>query len=188
MLILGSSSPRRKEILSRTMLKFRTVQIDFNEVFPDEGTIYEKVMSVALAKAKEIYKNQPSEDIVISADTIIYLEGEIFGKPKTSEDAFNMLMKLNNKSHSVITGVSIVTEGEEITFYEESFVTFKNNDVKEIEKYSQTREVLDKAGSYAIQGFAVHFIEKYEGDYNNIMGLPLAHLCEKLRPFLNLDE
>lgn len=186
MLILGSSSPRRKEILSRSLLKFRTVECDFEEVFPTEGTIYERVMSVALDKARYISKHEYVDkgDIIISADTIIYNQNEILGKPDSHEGAFEMLKKLNNSSHSVITAVAIKTPKKEITFYEESFVTFKNNSEKELEDYSKAREVLDKAGSYAIQGFAVHLIEKYEGDYNNIMGLPLAKLCKHLNPLL----
>ncbi len=191
MIILGSGSPRRNEIFSRTPLKYIIIEPNIKEVFPEEGTFPEKVMKVALDKARNVFSHErvkPDEDVVITADTIILIDDQLLGKPDSHEGAFEMLKKLNNRSHIVITGVAIKTKDKEITFHEETTVVFKNNTMKALEKYSKTKEVLDKAGSYAMQGYAVNLIVGWIGDYNNIIGLPLNRLCKELNELLDLNN
>ena len=174
-IILASASPRRKDLLSELIEDFECKSSDIEEVFDDKLSVYENVMKVAYDKGDYIHKLN-ADSLVISADTIVTLDGEVFGKPKDPLDAYMMLKKLINKAHSVITGVCVIYKDQKISYYEESFVYMKDASDEQILDYVKTKEPLDKAGSYAIQGLGSSLIDKYEGDYNNIVGLPLKRL------------
>jgi len=139
---------------------------------------------LSLGKATDVAKRH-KDAVIISADTIVALDGEIFGKPKTSERAKYMLQKMSGRAHSVLTGFTIIdTETKkQISKSVETKVYFKNLSEKEIDAYIATGEPLDKGGGYAIQGLAALFIEKIEGDYFNIVGLPIFPLTEELKNF-----
>ncbi len=182
MIILASASPRRSELLNKTDIEYKVIVPNIDEVFPNEGSISDKIMSVALDKANAIYKGN-KEDIVIAADTVVVFNNELLGKPTSEVDALDTLSKLNNNTHSVITAVAVVSNTNSITFYEESFVTFKNNSIEELKRYVDTKEPLDKAGSYAIQGIGACLVDSYKGDLDNIIGLPLNRLLLELKKF-----
>lgn len=179
MYILASTSPRRKEILDKSKLEYKIITKEVDEIFPSEGISGEKIASVAYDKGIVVY-NENKEDIVISADTGVVINNEILGKPKDNDDALEMLLKLNNNTHSVITGVAIFSKDKIITFYEESVITFKNNTLEELKEYVDTLEPIGKAGSYAIQGIGEKLVSSYKGNLDNIIGLPLTRLLKEL--------
>lgn len=180
-IILGSESPRRREILSKTNLKFEIVTSPYEEDMTLDYPPKELVHFLAKAKAQALIKDFP-DSIILTADTIVVHKNEVFGKPKTETRAIEMLQTLNNDIHSVLTGFCIIDTGtgKEISDVEESVVFFKNSSLKTIENYVQTKEPLDNAGAYAIQFQGKKFIEKTEGDYLNIVGLPLDAIIKIL--------
>ena len=185
-IILASGSPRRKEILENTNLKFSVITSDIDErIFENEEPI-QLVLRLAFEKCMSVAQNNPS-DLVIGADTIVVLDNEILGKPKDEEEAFNMLSKLSNREHQVITGMSIVNlENEKkIVDYAISNVKFKKLTDQDIKDYINTKECLDKAGSYGIQGYGALLVEEIKGDYFNIVGLPISKLSDILK--INFD-
>lgn len=184
MIILASTSPRRKEILDKSKLEYKIITADVEEVFPSIGNSGEKIMKVALDKGLPVF-NDNKDDIIISADTGVVINDEILGKPNNDEHALEMLLKLNNKTHSVITGVAIITKSKIINFYVESIITFKNNSIEELKEYVDTLEPRGKAGAYAIQGIGEKLVSSYEGDLDNIIGLPLTRLLEELNNLNN---
>lgn len=182
-IILASASERRKELLCRLVDDFDIVVSDFDEsTVPFEGDIDKYVKAVALGKAVDI-KNRIDEDaIIISADTIVTQDNKILGKPKDKQEAFEMLKSLQGKSHFVYSGVVVINTKTDIT-KEESLgtkVTFSEISDKEILEYIETGEPLDKAGSYGIQGKGGIFVERIEGCYYNVVGLPLNKLKSML--------
>lgn len=185
-IILASGSPRRKEILENTNLQFSVITSDIDErIFENEEPI-QLVLRLAFEKCMSVAQNNPS-DLVIGADTIVVLDNEILGKPKDEEEAFNMLSKLSNREHQVITGMSIVNlENEKkIVDYAISNVKFKKLTDQDIKDYINTKECLDKAGSYGIQGYGALLVEEIKGDYFNIVGLPISKLSDILK--INFD-
>ncbi len=180
MIILASTSPRRKEILDKTNIKYKIVTKEVDEVFPEEGTPSSKIIAVALDKGRAVLEMCP-DDIVVSADTGVVLNEEILGKPKDFNHALEMLLKLNNTTHKVITGVAILTKTQTISFYEESTIKFKNNSIEELFDYVQTEEPVGKAGAYAIQGIGEKLVDSYSGDLDNIIGFPLSKFLEQLK-------
>lgn len=181
-LLLASSSPRRRQLLEAIGLPFEVIQAEVEETDPthefiDEGVI-ENARKKGLAGLK--YAETP-EDVVISADTLVVLKDQVLGKPKTAADVFSMLGKLSGKTHQVVTGMVLQTlSGKKTSSSVSSFVTFRDLSTDEIKNYASTREPYDKAGSYAIQGLGSIFIEKIEGSYTNIMGLPIEKLLTEL--------
>ena len=191
MLILASASPRRREILSLLTDDFEVMAAD-----TDEREIEERLRSsgaaevakgLAAAKARAVYEmlgeERKRDSVVIGADTSVVCEGEILGKPSDKEDAVRMLTMLSGKVHSVITGVALISGGREAVFEEESKVEFYPLDGKQkalIEGYVSTDEPYDKAGAYGIQGKGALLVRKIEGDYLNIVGLPLSRLKREL--------
>lgn len=150
----------------------------------------EAVMLLSMKKCAASAKYFEGEKkIVIAADTVVVFENEILIKPKDAEDAFAMLRKLSGRTHSVMTGVSIMrtTDAKCETFYEETTVKFKDLTDEEIREYIKTGEPLDKAGSYGIQGIGSLFIEKIDGDYFNVVGLPVCKLNEKLKKEFDIN-
>ena len=179
MLILASKSPRRKELLSKANIEFIIKTKDVDEIFNESLTIEEALVDVAYQKVLPVYKENPN-DTVIGADTIVVCDNIILGKPKDYNDASYMLNLLSNKFHYVMTAVIIKNKEKEIKFVEKTKVYFKKLSQQEIDNYIENENVYDKAGSYAIQEGASRFVTKVEGDYNNVVGLPLDKVIEEL--------
>lgn len=188
-LILGSQSPRRKELLQWTYLPFEIVTCEKEEI-SDESEVGDLVKDLADQKAQCVFskvKDRYSNPVVIGADTIVVLNNDIMGKPKDRSEAKEMLLKLKGKTHRVLTGVSIVHLNGVVTFYDETSVSFDNISEDLLELYLDTGESMDKAGAYGIQGAALGFIGKLEGSYSNVVGLPVNLVLSKLQTALNLD-
>lgn len=196
-IILASASPRRKELLEQIGLQFDICPAKGEEIIT-KTIPHEVVQELASQKAKEVaamvklYEDTheelmtPQDIMVIGADTIVAYENEILGKPKDEEDAFRMLSMLSGNTHSVYTGVSIVllaASGKvgEITFYEKTDVRMREMNEAEIRRYIETGEPVDKAGAYGIQGKCAIYIDKIDGDYNNVVGLPIAAIYRELK-------
>jgi len=182
-IILASNSPRRKELLMQLGVKFEIIPSNFEEQVFDLAPS-KLVEHFAYMKAKDVAQSVQNDALVIGSDTIVCLN-EIMGKPKHREDAFNMLRKLSGKQHHVLTGLSIfnTATGESMTGHECTVVKMKELSNAEITAYINTGEPMDKAGAYAIQGMGSLFIEGIEGDYFNVVGLPLFRLGKMLEHF-----
>ena len=181
-LILASASPRRAEILRDAGIPFTQLSSAVDEtLFPEESP-QDHVQRLASAKAELVAARAVGPAIIIAADTVVTLEGHIFGKPRSSDDARHMLEKLSGRTHSVVTGVTLIRlpDAERITFVESTLVHFAALSAEEISRYLATGEPHDKAGAYAIQGRAGRFIPRIEGCYFNVVGLPLARLQHAL--------
>ncbi len=188
-IILASGSPRRKELLGQIGLPFRVVVSGADETV-EEGLSPEfLVQSLSLLKAADVAGTQEKTALVIGADTVVALDGEILTKPENEEDAKNMLRRLSAKSHSVFTGVTVfrVRDGKSVSITEETKVYFKPLTEKEIEAYVRTKEPMDKAGAYGVQGLGGLFVEKIEGDYYNVVGLPIARLGRLLQEEFDIE-
>lgn len=182
-LILASQSPRRRELLEQIGIKFAvqpsTVEEKITKTDPREV-----VLELAYQKAADV-AGTVKEGTVLGADTIVVLDGRIMGKPKNRENAIEMLKSLQGRSHSVFTGVVLIrknADGERLLrFAEETIVTMYPMSDQEIERYVDTKEPMDKAGAYGIQGRCAAFIECISGDYNNVVGLPVARIYQELK-------
>ena len=183
--VLASESPRRRELMNITGIPFYTQAAKIDETFNANLSIEEGVMDLALRKAMKVSETRPNE-VVIGADTIVVIDNEILGKPKDVEDAYRMLRLLSNKTHRVITGVAIVNQDVKKTFYEVTEVKFANLSEETIEWYIKSREYYDKAGGYAIQGKGMILVERINGDYFNVVGMPMHHLVEELKAFIHI--
>lgn len=184
MLILASISPRRKELLESVGFKFNLKKPIFDEDTIDASKmkVDEYVLHLAESKSKSVFSNF-TNDIVIAADTIVVLGHDIIGKPKDEADAMNILRRLSGKTHQVYTGVYITSNDQEVGFVEVANVTFKAMSDEDILAYIATREPMDKAGAYGIQGFGSQYVESYDGDFHTIMGLPLKKVISVLKGF-----
>lgn len=178
-IILASNSPRRKELLSSLNIEYECIPSNIEETFDEKLSKEEIVMDLAYRKGKSVYKKN-QDAYVISADTIVYLDGEILNKPVDEKDAFEMIKKLSGKTHSVLTAVAFLNKEDEKVLLSESFVTFKKLSDKEINNYINIGESLDKAGAYGIQGKGKKLISKYEGDILTIIGFPLDLVKKEL--------
>lgn len=182
-IILASSSPRRKEILSQLGIKYEVISSKYEEkienIQPED-----LVMCFAEGKALCVAKGIAEEALVIGSDTIVYNNG-ILGKPKNEKDAFNMLKSLSGLYHTVISGISVVNTPSlhKITTFEKTTVKFKDLTDDEIFYYISTGEPMDKAGAYAIQGIGSLIVERIDGCYFNVMGLPVCRLSKVLEDF-----
>lgn len=179
-IVLASGSPRRKELLASAGIPFRVVVSDADEIAPEDMAPAEVAMSNAQAKALAVACELPASSTVIGADTIVVLDGHIFGKPLDGQDAVRMLHQLSGRTHQVITGVCVVREGASETFAETTNVAFKPLSDEEVDNYVATGEPLDKAGAYGIQGGAGAFVDHIDGDYDNVVGLPVKRLQRAL--------
>ncbi len=171
MIILASASPRRKELLELAGFEFKVVPTDVDETLPKPMSPRETVEYLSKIKA---YPLKNDSDMIIGSDTVVSIDDKIIGKPKDTDDAFNTLKKLSERVHNVYTGVTILYKGEEITFSEKTEVEFYEISDEEIKEYIETKEPMDKAGSYAIQGIACKFVKKINGDYANVIGFPVS--------------
>lgn len=180
MIILASKSPRRKELLSFITTDFTVKSADVDETLP-QGISPDKAVEYLSKIKAEPFKNE--NDIVIGADTVVALDGKILGKPRDDADAFATLKMLSGREHSVFTGVSVI-KGEKIeTFSVQTKVKMFEFTDEEIEEYIATDEPFDKAGSYGIQGKGSLLVEKIDGDYFNVVGLPISRLNRVLKLF-----
>ncbi|HLZ12647.1 MAG TPA: Maf family protein [Candidatus Acidoferrum sp.] len=181
-LILASASPRRAEILHSAGLQFTVLSSAVDETPVPGESAKEMVQRLAAAKAELAAARAVGPAIVIAADTVVMLEGTVMGKPRTTDDARQMLEKLAGRTHSVITGVALIRlpDAERREFLETTQVHFGALDKDEIVRYLSSGEPFDKAGAYAIQGRAGRYIPRIEGCYYNVVGLPLARLCAAL--------
>lgn len=183
MLILASSSPRRRELLEKYGYKFEIKKADIDETMDSNLSPFENVLNVSFKKAKKIYEDNKN-DVILACDTIVVYDGKIYGKPKDEKDAYNMLKLFSGKTHEVISGVCILAPGKKYNFYETSYVKFKELSDEDIKSYIETKEPFDKAGSYAIQGIGKKLVERFSGDLNNIIGLPIDKVDEVLKGLL----
>jgi len=181
-LILASASTRRAEILHAAGFSFSVLSSAIDETpYPGESA-HGLVQRLAVAKAELVAARAVGPAIVIGADTEVTLEGHIFGKPRSTDDARHMLETLSGRTHAVVTGVALIRlpDAERCTFVESTLVQFAQLSAEEISRYLATGEPHDKAGAYAIQGRAGRYIPRIEGDYFNVVGLPLARVTQAL--------
>lgn len=176
-LILASSSSRRIEILKNLGLEFEVIPSNFEESLVDDQP-QRLVCKLAESKAKDVISKVPSDSIIIAADTVVVKDKRIFGKPKSQNEAYEMLRELSGSSHKVVTGICIVDNINELEVadYEETTVYFKELSDDEIWNYIKTGEPIDKAGAYGIQSLGGLFVKKIDGCYFNVMGLPVYKL------------
>ena len=182
-IILASNSPRRKELLEMMKIDFVVEPSNYEEDMTINLPTNELAQVLSLGKATDVYNKHVGEKaIIIGADTFVSIDGELLGKPKNESDAFHMLKKLSDKTHLVITGLCVIDceTGKQFQFSDTTEVRFKKLTDNEINNYIDTKEPLDKAGSYAIQGQAAPFIESINGDFYIVVGLPLRKLFEIL--------
>lgn len=182
-LILASASPRRRELMKLITNDFETVSTDSDETLPED--ILPEKASEYLAKIKaEAAAELYPEDIVIGCDTTVICGSDILGKPADKSECEKMLRELSGISHKVITGVAIIKSGKCLSFSEVTEVTFRKLTEEDIQWYTSTDEPYDKAGGYGIQGLGALLTEKINGDYYNVVGLPVSHLNQELKKLM----
>lgn len=180
-LILASGSPRRAELLEKMGLTFQVEPSNTDEILEPGLTPQQEVVHLSLGKAKAVAAGHSEPAVVLSADTVVELDGKILGKPHSQTEAAEMLRALSGRSHRVLTGVTVMGPEGTMTHCEETEVYFRALTEEEIQWYVGTGEPMDKAGAYGIQGCAAMFIEKIHGDYYNVMGLPVCRVGLMLR-------
>ena len=180
-IVLASASPRRRDILRTMGLSFISDPSNVDETVRDGALIDLVVRDLALAKARDVAHRHDGR-LILAADTLVELDGRILGKPAGHEDAVRMLSLMAGRRHRVVTGIALLDQasGKETSRNVETMVTFRPMTESEIEAYVATGEPLDKAGSYGIQGLGAAFVDRIEGDYYNVAGLPVAALNELL--------
>lgn len=182
-LILASASPRRRELLSIITPRFTVRTSDCDEtIAPGTGPVA-AVRELSLRKAAAVWAALPQKGTaaVIGSDTVVYIDGEILGKPHSREEAVSMISRLSGRSHTVCTGVTVITAEETRTFHETTEVHFYPLSPQEVEWYCSLKEPYDKAGAYGIQAAGALLVQGLTGDYFNVMGLPVAALARHLR-------
>ncbi len=191
-IILASASPRRRELLEGVGAVFEVIPSDFDEkayvdsVVNSSDSPIERCISLAKGKALDVYKNNviADGDVVVGVDTVVVINNEVLEKPVDKKDALRMLSLLSNNTHFVVSAFAIVdSKGSVYTDYEKTFVKMREILPEEAENYVLSENVYDKAGSYAIQGKASLFIESINGDYFNVVGLPIFKLAQALKRF-----
>jgi septum formation protein len=185
-IVLASTSPRRAQLLQMLRIPFRVVPPDVDEHVKPEEEPAAYVRRLAVAKAQDVSHRAPGE-LILAADTTVVLDNEIFGKPESPEEAVGMLLRLQGRTHAVMTAVAAMQDHKLLQDLDVSRVTFRSMTRDLAEAYVATGEPLDKAGSYAIQGLGAPLIERVEGDFFGVMGLPVRlalDLLERLgRPY-----
>ena len=181
-IILASQSPRRRELLERMGVgDFRIVTPDIDEQMDRDLPPGELVGRISLEKALAVQAQEGKGPIIIAADTVVALDGAVLGKPADELEAFKMLSTLSGCRHQVYTGLTVLRGEEQYTVSEETTVTFRELSAEEIDRYVATGEPMDKAGAYGIQGYGALLVEGIQGDYYNVMGLPVCRLGLLLR-------
>lgn len=183
-IILASASPRRRELLKLICEDFKSVSPDVDETVPAQVEILERPQFLAVKKAMHVCGELSEKAVVIGCDTGVFIDDEMLGKPKDEEEAFSMLKKLQGKDHLVVTGCCITDGTHKREFSVTSRVFFYPLSDEDIRDYIATGEPMDKAGAYGIQGKGSLLIEKIQGDYFNIVGLPLSAITRELKAFL----
>ncbi len=173
MIVLASKSPRRQELLKYITTDFTVKVADVDETLPDGISPGDAVLYLSKIKALP-FKNK--DDIIIGADTVVAIDGKILGKPENAQSAKNMLRLLSGREHSVFTGVTVIKDEKIHSFCVETKVKFFDLADSEIDSYIKTNEPFDKAGAYGIQGYGSLLVEKIDGDYFNVVGLPVSKL------------
>lgn len=186
-LLLGSKSPRRQELLKALGLHYKLVDIDVEEVFPNhlQGAEIARYLCQLKADAYDPVLI-PADTILVTADTIVWLNNEYIGKPSGKEESIEMLKKLSGKQHSVFTGICLKTPGHKVVFHAHTLVNFRKLSFDEIEYYVAHHKPFDKAGSYGIQDWIGYIgITGIEGCYYNVMGFPVEMFYEQLNDFIS---
>lgn len=178
-IILASGSPRRKELLGLFRVPFTIQAADIDETMDPAAAPAEETARVSIRKAQAVPREK--DDLVIAADTIVVCGGKVLGKPRNEEEAAKMLTLLSGRDHQVMTGCTVLRGERRETFTEITDLHFRPLTGQEIEAYVRTGEPMDKAGAYGIQGGAALFCERMNGDYYNVMGLPVCHLGKVLK-------
>ena len=185
-IILASGSPRRKELLLQIGIVPEIIVSHVAEKITSDIPA-EVVMSLAEQKAVDVAKEMPEGTVILGSDTVVAADGKILGKPKSHEEAYEMIRRLAGRSHQVYTGVCLVKKGPEgeadtvVSFYDETDVNVSPMTEKEIREYADSEEPMDKAGSYAVQGFFARYIDGLKGSYANVMGLPVHLVYQELK-------
>ena len=183
-ILLASKSPRRSSLLKLAGFDFEINTLEVEESYPADLPVVEVPEYLAIKKAKGNRSLLSDDQIMITADTVVIYENEIFGKPRDASDAYNMLGRLSGNSHTVVTGVCILSAKKQISFSDSAIVSLATLSEAEIKYYVDTYQPYDKAGSYAIQEWiGICKINKIEGSYSNIMGLPMQKLYPALTEF-----
>lgn len=180
--ILASQSPRRRELMGLFRHPFTVRVADIDETMDPKKSPQEEVARVSRLKALAVAPTP--EEVVIAADTVVVCDGKVLGKPKDEADAFRMLSMLSGRTHQVMTGLTVLGGGRCVSTTEVTDVCFRPLTSEEIEAYIATGEPMDKAGSYGIQGGAALFVRRLDGDYFNVVGLPVCKLGMILKEFL----
>jgi len=178
-LILASASPRRRELLAQAGYSFTVDAADVDESLREGERAEEYVLRLAVEKAQAVLARHTDEEdslIVLGADTSVVLDEQILGKPADGHDARRMLQRLSGRRHRVLTGVAAATRMRVVSGVESTEVVFAEISAQELDAYCATKEPLDKAGAYGIQGYAARWIPRIEGCYFNVMGLPIARV------------
>ena len=184
--ILASQSPRRRELLALLQIPFDVEVSGEKEIIPEDACPEQIVMALAEQKAQHVFLRHPNH-CVIGADTIVVLNGHILGKPKTAAQAVEYLSALQGKNHYVLTGVCVKTPHGSLTRYESTLVRFRPMTIDEITWYASTGDPMDKAGAYGVQGLACCFVDSVDGNFFNVVGLPLPLLYSMLLELRVMD-
>lgn len=184
--ILASQSPRRRELLALLQIPFDVEVSGEQEIIPEDACPEQIVMALAEQKAQHVFLRHPNH-CVIGADTIVVLNGHILGKPKTAAQAVEYLSALQGKNHYVLTGVCVKTPNGSLTRYESTLVRFRPMTIDEITWYASTGDPMDKAGAYGVQGLACCFVDSVDGNFFNVVGLPLPLLYSMLLELRVMD-
>ncbi len=188
-IILASGSPRRRVLMAREGFEFTVITSKAEENYDSSLPPQEIAQSLAKLKAQAVASTLPAQDledlIVIGADTIVTFDGIIYGKPADASDACRMLRELSGNTHQVITGVCIICNKDAQTFAQSTNVKFKELSDSEIQEYVASGEPLDKAGAYGIQGLGGKLVDSIDGDFDNVVGLPIKTLAPKLQALLD---
>ncbi len=189
-IILASQSPRRRELLGQMGLKgFKVTSPDVDEMVDGNLPPAQIVEELSLRKAAAVAEHADEDDLIIAADTVVVLEGAVLGKPEDEREAFSMLSALSGNRHYVYTGVTVIRGDKTVTQHEMTAVSFRELEPEEITNYIATGEPMDKAGAYGIQGLGALLVSGIDGDYFNVMGLPVYRLGRILADFgLDLME
>ena len=177
-LVLASQSPRRRELIGLLNIPFRVQVADIDEAMDVTKPVYDEVARVSMQKALAI---GAGDAIVVAADTVVVCDGKVLGKPKDRNDAYRMLSMLSGRTHQVMTGLSVVKGARSVSATEVTDVTFRPLTDAEIWAYIDTKDPMDKAGSYGIQSGGALFVERICGDYFNVVGLPVCRLGQILK-------
>lgn len=183
--ILASASPRRCELLKLITKNFLIMPAKVDETVPQNISAEFSPEFLSVKKARAIAESHP-DDLVIGADTAVFSDGAMLGKPKDADDAKGMLKALSGKTHFVITGCALFYKGKSLSFSEKTYVEFYNLTDSEIDYYIATGSPFDKAGSYGIQDGGGLFVKGIDGDYNNVVGLPVARLKREIENLMKI--